>query len=70
MAEIHERDPFESMAFGVMELAGAELTPADLDLMRRMHEQLAPLVAALDALDVAANPAEVDLDPSRPPSGR
>jgi hypothetical protein len=51
-----------------MGLAGIELDPGDIDLIRRIHDLLRAMVEPFEGLDLSVHPAEIGLDPGRPPS--
>jgi hypothetical protein len=60
-------DDFETFALAGLHLQGIELREADLELLQLVHAVLSPSIEALKAADLRAIPAELDLDPSRPP---
>jgi hypothetical protein len=60
-------EDFETFALAGLRLQGVELKEGDLDLLKLVHAVLAPSIDALKAVDLREIPAELDLDPSRPP---
>ena len=60
-------DDFATFAVAGLRLQGVELKEGDLELLMLVHAVLAPSMEALKAADLGKIPAELDLDPSRPP---
>lgn len=60
-------DDFETFALAGLRLQGVELKEGDLELLKLVHAVLAPSIEALKVADLRKIPAELGLDPSRPP---
>jgi hypothetical protein len=60
-------DEFDRLATTTLAAAGVPLGEGDLDLLRFFNAAFAPVVAALDAVDLRDLDPEPALDPSRAP---
>jgi hypothetical protein len=63
-------DALEGYFRGGLERLGVSVSDDDLGLLRMVDSVYGPALQALMQADLAAVPAEPDLDPSRAPSGR
>ena len=62
-----EDEQFDRFAEAALSAAGAPLGEGDLELLRFVNAAFAPVIAALDAVELSDLDPEPALDPSRAP---